>query len=151
MVHNAVGPHRLGIARNFHAINHEVVPAAQFRMDPERLQKVTDRLGEPAVVAKGADFLALDEGEVDVPEVMKHGAAAGQPPDHGDAGLFDVRLVDFLECILVATNDDGLVVAPQHDDVVRDVCQEVFLHGQVEVRVRVLIVDEQHLGTYLSG
>jgi len=140
-----------GVAGDFHAINHEVVPAAEFRMHPQRLQEVADRLGEPAVVAEGPNILVLDEGEVDVAKVMEHSAAPRQPADHGDAGLFDVRLVDFLKRILVAADDDGLVVAPQHDDVVRDVRQEVFLHGQVEVRVRVLVVDEQHVSAYLSG
>jgi hypothetical protein len=57
------------------------------------------------------------------------------------------KFVDLGSGVLVAADDDGLAVAPEHEDVFVGIVQQPLLGGEVEGRVRVMVVDVAHGGS----
>src|SRR5690606_10874920 len=85
-----------------------------------------------------------DEGIVEVAQIMEHRTAAGKPAHNGDAVGSDKGSVDLGQRVLVAADDDGGGVAPEHETVVGQHPHGVLFSSQVEVRVGFVANETEH-------
>ena len=60
----------------------------------------------------------MDEREVEIPDVMEDRAATSLSSYYVNIMTINVFLIDLSNRILVPTNDNCVVVLPQHEDIV---------------------------------
>src|SRR5690606_25083888 len=104
-----------------------------------------DRPGEVLVAVEAAPLVGREEAEVEVAEVMIHGAAAGDPPHHMDAALLHQPGLDLLDGILVPADDDRRLVDVEEAALLAGipVAEHVLLEREVEARIGdAAVVDE---------
>jgi len=91
----------------------EALRGAHGELRPHAPQGARDDLQVPAAVV---GLLGGEEGQVEVPEVVEHGAAAAPPAGQGDARPPHGRQVALAPRVLVAPDDHGRAVAPQQQE-----------------------------------
>jgi len=99
----------IGVPGDLSTRDHKIVAAAEFHGDSQLPDRQRDDFNLPLEIVV---TLIGDEREIEVAEVVKHGAAprrsAGQLPAVG----FEPRTVAFFPGILVASDDDGRLILP---------------------------------------
>ena len=135
MLQHAVPKEGHRIAGNLLSIDDQIVTPGKFRRNAQRLQRIHNRLQIPQEVNfLLSRFHILDEGEVEISNVVEDRTAARQPPNHVNMVTVNVFLVDFRRRILVLSHHDGVVILPQHKDIVGRLLQQILLRRQVVVR-----------------
>jgi len=134
VLQHAVPEESHGVAGNLLSVDYQIIASGKGGRNAQRLQCIHNGLQ----VLQKVDFLLsglhiLDEGEVEVADVVEDRAAAGQPPHYVNMMAVNVFLVDFRRRVLVPADDDGVVVLPQHEDVVGGLLQQVLLHREVVI------------------
>ena len=135
MLQHAVPKEGHRIAGNLLSIDDQIVTPGKFRRDTQRLQCIHNRLQIPQEVNLLLSRLhILDEGEVEISNIMEDRTAASLSPHYVNMVTVNVFLVDFRRRILVLSHHDGVVILPQHEDIVDRLLQQILLRRQVVVR-----------------
>ena len=122
----------LGNAGDLFPVHQDIIASADGSLNPQGSQRPADRLGEAAdgQLLRVADI--LNEGIVQIPEVVVYGSAARHAAHDGDAVFFHEGSVDLLGGVLIQADDDGVPVLPEHEPVaLPPVLQNVLFQGEV--------------------
>ena len=138
VVHDPALLEVLGVAGELLTVDGHVVAAVDLGGDADLRQRGDHRAAEQAEIDGLHVARVGDEGEVEVPHIVIHGPAAGETPHHTHAVFADKLLVDLRGGVLVLTDDDGIVVLPEHEirAVPGQAVKNVLLGGQIPRRVR---------------
>ena len=104
MVHAVIPPGTEGVARKFLFFHGDIVAPAELRIDPQLFYCLENHIH---LLFQTIDILCGEKGEVQVPQVVIDGAAAGNAPGQPDAVPFHGGKVAFLPGILVFSDDDA--------------------------------------------
>ena len=132
MVHTRAVRKAEGVAGEFRTRldGHQVVPPGERRWDAEAAHGSLDHAQLPVnVVGRAGE----DKGDVQVPQVVEHRAAAGAAPGQPPAFGLQQLHAALLPGVLVAADDHGILVLPQveYDLVGAEAFEQQRLHGQV--------------------
>ena len=130
VVQDPVVPDALRRSGELPSVDGEVVAALELCWHPHLIQCLDDRFGKGAEVTR---TFSPDEGVVHVPEVVEDRPAARLPSHHVNMVTVNVFLVDFGGRVLMPAHHDGVVVLPQHENVVLRLLQQVLLRREVVV------------------
>ena len=135
------------IARELPAADDQVVAPFERGFHPERAQSRDDRSGEAPEHGRGVLplHLPVDEGIIDIAQVVEHRASASETADYRYAACPDIFRVDLSGGILVAADDDRRDISPEAEYRFGESCQEVFLGGEVPVGVGGGVYDAEHV------
>jgi len=134
--------HALGVARDLGAAGEDIVAAVGGRLHAKGGKGGENRPREGGKINALARSGVGDEREIHVSRIVEHGTAAGEPADDGNAVFLRVRQVHLCPGVLIFADDHGGLVAPEHEDVVVTMLQQVFLRGHVVIWIVGLGVDD---------
>ena len=77
----------------------------------------------------------LDEGEVQVSQIVEDRPASCKPSDNRNVVCLCVFSIYLGDCVLVSSHNYGRGVPPEAEDVFLHILEQEFLFGQVEVGV----------------
>jgi hypothetical protein len=126
----------LRAAGDLAAGNEQVVAVVDFNSDTHLFQGCDHRVGHTLdVPAHGVGL--DDDGVVEIAEVVIDGATAGDPAGDVDVMLCSKGEVDFLDGVLVFSDDDSVLVLPEEEAGFGFLvlAEEVFFRGEVEIDV----------------
>ena len=114
------------------SVDDQIVPSLKFSAHSHGLKSLDDGRGKPPEINFPVRGTAGDKGEIDIAEIMEHGPAAGQSPDHGDVVFADVLFVDFGMGILILAHNNRRGITPEHKTVAVRVGEQILLCRQIE-------------------
>ena len=122
------------VAGEFFPVSKDVVSAGAFRLDAQSAHGADDNIQlAPYVVV----FFLYQEGEVDVPQIVIDGSAAGKSAHQMSAAFFQLGQVTFFPWVLIAADNDGMLILPEVEDAfgLAAVEHQVFLHGKIGIGI----------------
>ena len=121
-------------------------------MDSKVLQRLHNRAAKGGKVKGSRGAAVYNKGKVDVPQVMVHRPAAGEPAYHPDSMLLYIGGVDLADGILVFPHNDGVVVLPEHAVCMGPVhpVKDILLQRQVESGIMTAALQVIHHAAYPS-
>ena len=76
--------------------------------------------------------------------IMIYGASSRYPSDNWNALLPDKLNIYFSKCILMLTYNDAGIIYPKHDHIFLEVLEDIFLGGDVKVRISAISLNADH-------
>ena len=134
----------LGVAGYLRAIHHDIVPAVGFRLHAQIGESTEDGINEGAEIDAAGGIVGSDVGEIHIAQIVEHGSAAGHAPDHGDPVGFRIGNVDLGPGVLILADDHGVIVPPEHKDILRPVGEKIFFRRQIEGGIGTVVNDNAH-------
>ena len=96
------------------------------------------------------DFL-VDEGVVDVAQIVEDRSASCQTADYRDIVSLYVLGIDLGQCVLVPSDDDGRGIPPEPEYRLVQTCEKVFLGGQIPAGISCPVNYADHLCGCICG
>ena len=123
-----------GVAGAFSAVGQDIVAAGFFRRDSQAAQGFQDHSQLPIQVII---LLGHQKGKIQIPQIVKHSAAAGEPAGQMTTLLSQEGGSAFFPWVLVAADDHGVPVLPEVEDALAFLYafQQGLLHRQIIVGV----------------
>ncbi len=117
-------------------VDQDIVAAFQFYRHAHGFQCAQNRLRIQFEIDIHRIGGVGDDGKVQIPEIVINRPAAGRTAHNIDLVFVHIGLVDFFGGVLIAADDDRIVIAPQKDiNVVAQIFQHPFFQGQIVARV----------------
>ena len=120
------------VAGEFFSVSKDVVSAGAFRLDAQSAHGTDDNVQLALYVVV---FFLHEEGEVDISQIVIDGSAAGKSAHQMSAAFFQLRQVTFFPWVLIAADNDGMLILPEVEDAFgfAAVEHQVFLHGKIGI------------------
>ena len=133
VVHDAALLQILGIAGKFFPFNADIVSAVDLSRHVERTQQLCNRLTEQTNIQIGCILCIENKCEVQIPQIMIYGTAAGKSTDNGDMLCIGNLLIDLCKGVLIFTDDNGVIVLPKHEVFLTSVhsVENILLQSQI--------------------
>ena len=137
MVHHAPFLHVLRVAGEFFAVDGNIVAAVYLGICAQCADGLRQRAAEHRKVELDAGGAVLNIGEIQVPQIVVHRAAAGKSAHDTNAIFADVRFVDFRHRVLMTANDHCVVILPEKKVVslTREHIKNILFQCQIERRI----------------
>ena len=137
VVHDAALLQILGIAGEFFPFNADIVSAIDLSRHIERTQQLCNRLTEQTNIQIGCILCIENKCEVQIPQIMIYGTAAGKSTDNGDMLCIGNLLIDLCKGVLIFTDDNGVIVLPKHEVFLTSVhsVENILLQSQIKSRI----------------
>lgn len=146
VVHHASLDISLSIARNFLAVDHQIVATGELRLHAQVRQGVNHGLRERLEVKISTFVLVGYDGVVEVVVVVIDRSPTRYAAHHVDSVLFHEIGIYFLDRVLVFAHDDRRFVDPEdeHLVVMQQVFEAIFLERDVVIRLPRIVDDVYH-------
>lgn len=131
----------LGASRYFQAVYGESLPVVGKGMDAVCSKECDQLLRE----FTGVEAVAvLYTGYINIPLVVVDGATTGITAHYLYLFFLYEMLVDLIPYMLMLAYDDGRFILPYHENLVRNVLEQILFGRQVEPGIGTGIVDAEH-------
>ena len=135
-----------GVAGELAAIGGQVISSRQFRRDAEAL---TGLQKHPLLLPQIVVFGGHQKGEIQVPQIVEHRPAPGEPSGQVPALAFEEGCSALRPGVLILADDHGVLVLPEIEKAAPAFhgVQQVLLGSQVEKGVEgPAFIGQQSLG-----
>ena len=88
------------------------------------------------------------DGVIEIAYIMINGAAAGGTADDGSVEFPDLFSIDFSGGILIASNDDGVGIASEHEKPLVMIAGQNFFKRKIVRGIQIVVDKEFHISLY---